>query len=113
MAWRRQAEKELAGIELTLSQWIVLDAARTLVQSTEDAVSQNDVALHTEIDRMTVSQVMRNLEKANLVDRGPDADGRAYRIYVTEKGERAAKLGAARIETASAAWLGKRRGRTR
>jgi DNA-binding MarR family transcriptional regulator len=113
MAWRREAEKGLAGVELTLTQWIVLDATRALVQSTRDAVSQNDVALHTEIDRMTVSQVMRNLDSAGLVDRGPDMHGRAYRILVTDKGDRAAKQGAARLETASAAWLGKRRARAR
>ena len=113
MAWRREAEKGLAGAGLTLTQWIVLDATRVLVQSTKDAVSQNDVAVHTDIDRMTVSQVMGNLAKAGLVDRGGDAEGRAYRIFLTAKGERSAKLGAQRIETASAAWLGKRRARTR
>lgn len=111
MAWRREAEKALLPIGLTLSQWIVLDATRSLIGSKEDAVSQIDVAHHTDIDRMTVSQVMRNLERAGLVDRGPDVDGRAYRIRVTDKGERAAKQGAARIEAASAAWLGKRRAR--
>lgn len=113
MAWRREAEKGLTGAGLTLAQWIVLDATRVLVQSTKEAVSQNDVALHTDIDRMTVSQVMRNLDHAGLVSRGPDADGRAYRISVTAKGERAAKQGAARIEASSAAWLGKRPARTR
>ncbi len=109
MAWRREAEKELAEVELTLTQWMVLDATRSLVVSTKDAVSQADVALQTEIDRMTVSQVMRNLEKADLVDRGPAADGRAYRIILTARGERAAKRGASQIEAASPAWHAKRR----
>ena len=113
MAWRREAEKGLAGLELTLAQWIVLDATRSLVESTKDAVTQADVAQHTEMDRMTISQVMRNLERAGLVDRGPSLDARAWRIILTGRGERTVKQGAAQIEAASAAWLGKRRPRGR
>jgi DNA-binding MarR family transcriptional regulator len=113
MEWRREAEKGLAGVGLTLSQWMILDATRFLIEATKDAVSQADVALHAQIDRMTVSQVMGNLQKAGLVDRGPAADGRAYRVVVTARGERAAKQGALQIEGASASWLGKRRPRGR
>ena len=111
MAWRREVERELVDLKITFAQWTVLETARELIESTEDAVSQNDVASRAEIDRMTVSQVMKNLSNADLVDRGPDMDGRAYRIWLTKKGERAAKQGSARIQRVSAAWLGKRRAR--
>ena len=113
MAWRREVEQGLAGLELTLAQWIVLDATRSLVESTKDAVSQADVAKHTEMDRMTISQVMRNLDRSGLVDRGPSLDARAWRIILTARGERAVRQGAAQIEAASTTWLGKRRPRGR
>jgi DNA-binding MarR family transcriptional regulator len=110
MGWRREVERELSELGLTLAQWTVLDATRDLTASTEDAVSQNDVAVHTDIDRMTISQVMRNLSDRGLVSRGPDASGRAYRIWLSKKGELAVMRGAQCVEKVSAAWLARRSG---
>jgi DNA-binding MarR family transcriptional regulator len=62
MRWRRRAEAALSQAGLTLTQWIVLDALRELIAETEDAVSQNEVCDRVELDRSTISSVMRRLE---------------------------------------------------
>ena len=88
MRWRRAVEAELREVGLTFTQWQVLDATRELSEETRDAVSQSAVARHLELDRMTVSQVMRTLEGRGLVDRGPEMDGRALRIWPSTAGRR-------------------------
>jgi MarR family transcriptional regulator, organic hydroperoxide resistance regulator len=86
--WRRAVEAEVRPLGLTFTQWWVLDATQHQVREHDDAVSQNLVAEHTELDRTTTSQVMRTLEKLGMVDRGPDVSGPAYRIILTRKGQR-------------------------
>ncbi len=101
MRWRRQVEAELREVGLTLTQWMVLDCVQQLIQETGDAVNQSAVAQRAELDKMTISQVMRTLEGRGLVDRGPDPTGRAYRILVTSRGRQAVLLGQARVEAGS------------
>jgi DNA-binding MarR family transcriptional regulator len=101
LRWRRQVEGEL-GDNFTFTQWLVLDAAQVAIAEAGDAVSQNAVAARAEIDKMTVSQVMRTLEERGLVERGPNQGGPAYRISVTAKGRRALVDGRSRVDTASA-----------
>jgi DNA-binding MarR family transcriptional regulator len=86
--WRRDVEHRLRRVGLTFPQWFVLDAVKRLIRDTKDAVNQNDVAWLTELDRMTVSQVMTTLAERGQVDRDTDAVGRGYRIRVTSKGEK-------------------------
>ena len=102
MRWRRQVEALLAGIEISFTQWLVLDALQGLIAETEDAVSQNDVARRLELDRMTISLVMRALERKQLVSRGIDITGRAWRVLLTTEAEALLREYAASIEAASA-----------
>jgi DNA-binding MarR family transcriptional regulator len=99
--WRRAVEKELAPLGLTLTQWLVLTATEELVRETGDAVNQNAIAARTELDRMTISQVMKTLAARAWVERGPDASGRAYRIGLTRRGEKTARLAATRVAAAT------------
>jgi DNA-binding MarR family transcriptional regulator len=92
--WRRDVEHRLRRVGLTFSQWFVLDAVKRLIRDTNDAVNQNDVAWLTELDRMTVSQVMTTLAERGQVDRDTDVVGRGYRIWVTSKGEKTLALAA-------------------
>jgi DNA-binding MarR family transcriptional regulator len=85
--WRRQADAEIAAMGLTLTQWLVLEAAEALVRESGDAVSQKDVSVRVELDQMTVSQAMQVLDAKGLVSRGPSMDGPAYRIFVTPWGD--------------------------
>ena len=104
--WRRHTERELARVELTLAQWLVLDASHALITEMGDAINQNQVAARLGQDKMTISQVMRALARKGLVDRGPDLLSTAYRIWVTASGLRALARGRERIEAASVAALG-------
>lgn len=105
--WRRHAERELADVDLTLAQWLVLDATHALITEMGDAINQSQVAARLEQDRMTVSQVMRALARKGLIDRGPDLLSSAYRIWVTASGIRALARGRERIEAASLVALGR------
>ncbi|HEY3495793.1 MAG TPA: hypothetical protein VGK73_13940 [Polyangiaceae bacterium] len=99
--WRRGVEKSLAPMKLTLTQWLVLEATASLIAERDDAVNQNAVAARTELDRMTISQVMTTLAVRSLVDRAPDLDGRAYRIYLTQRGKRCVSRAARLVASAT------------
>ena len=101
MRWRRAVERALTGTGLTFTQWLVLDALRELIAETRDAAIQNEIAARVELDRGTISLVMRALEKKQLVDRAPDITGRALRIWLTLRAEALLREQAAGIEAAS------------
>ncbi len=102
MRWRRQVEAVLAGVGITFTQWLVLDALRELIAELADAVSQNDVARRLELDRVTVSGVMRALERKGLVSRGIDITGRAWRVFLNAEADALLREFASAIEAVSA-----------
>jgi DNA-binding MarR family transcriptional regulator len=102
MHWRRVIEAELTDFDLTLAQWLVLHALSKLIATQGDAVSQVKVAADLEMDRVTVSQIMRLLDRRGLVSRGPDLTGPALRIWVTAAGARLLARATPRFEAASA-----------
>jgi DNA-binding MarR family transcriptional regulator len=79
----------------------VLDATARAIADSGDAVSQSDVARLCELDRMTVSQVMKALDVRGFVDRAPDFQGIAYRIFLSRRGEQTLQLAEAHVATAS------------
>jgi DNA-binding MarR family transcriptional regulator len=101
--WRRVVEKELRALGLTFTQWLVLDSADELIEETEDAVNQRSIAERAELDAMTVSQVMKTLEGKDLVNREPDVSGRAYRVFVTKRGQKLLQAAAPLVENATRA----------
>jgi DNA-binding MarR family transcriptional regulator len=104
MRWRRAVEGELSEIGLTFTQWLVLEATHELSEESGEAVNQSEVARRLELDRMTVSQVMRTLERQGLVDRGPAMAPPALRIWATDAGRRAISKARARANSASSAF---------
>jgi DNA-binding MarR family transcriptional regulator len=104
MRWRRAVEGELSEIGLTFTQWLVLEATHELSEESGDAVNQSEVARRLELDRMTVSQVMRSLERQGLVDRGPATAPPALRIWATDAGRKAISKARARANSASSAF---------
>lgn len=98
MRWRRAVEAALGGVGLTFTQWLLLDATRELIAETGDAVNQNEIARRVELDRSTVCPVMRALEQMQLVDRGGDLTGRAWRIFLTARGRSLCELAAQVVE---------------
>ncbi len=101
MRWRRKVEQALAAVDLTFTQWLLLDCANELIREKGDAISQSELAARSEVDRMTVSQVLKTLESRDCIDRGPALEGRAYRVWVTPRGRTAARKGRALVEEAS------------
>lgn len=89
--WHRQVKEALKGIGLTHPQYVVLASLGYLAQ-TSDKVNQVDIARNSSIDVMTVSTILRNLERDGLVTRktSPD-DQRAKTVRMTRSGRSSLK----------------------
>ena len=86
LIWRRQIESALLPYELTHVQFVLLAGLSYLMQKGSD-VSQRELARFTCCDITMTSQVLRMLEKKELVVRSrKDGDERAKYPTVTEKG---------------------------
>ncbi|MBP2621999.1 MarR family winged helix-turn-helix transcriptional regulator [Streptococcus panodentis] len=84
--WHSRIKQKLATIDLTLPQFFVL-AATAFLQRQQDFVTQVDIARFSDMDVMTVSQVLRLLVKKNLLTREVHPkDSRAKIILLTEAG---------------------------
>ena len=101
MRWRRRVEAALRGVGLTFTQWLVLTGTQELVEEGGDAVSQKEVAARVELDEATVSQVMRLLQEKQLVSRGIDMCGKAWRVFLEARAERLLREHRAGVEAAS------------
>lgn len=76
----------MRGIGLTHPQYVVLASLGYLAQS-GDEVSQVDIARNSDIDVMTVSTILRNLERDGLVTRRIASDDqRAKTVQMTVSG---------------------------
>jgi Mn-dependent DtxR family transcriptional regulator len=109
VSWRRRVKRELLPLRLTFAQWLVLQTMAELIAETRDAVGELAVATRLGMDRTTVSQVTWRLARDGFVDVGPSAVWPALRNWLTGKGERMAREGAALVGAASLAWLAERR----
>jgi DNA-binding IclR family transcriptional regulator len=67
---------------------LLLESLAELIAEQRDAVSQVAVAQRAGLSRMVASYWMTLMSEDGLVDRGPDGDGRTYRIWMTEFGAR-------------------------
>ena len=88
MRWRRRVESTCAESRLSFAQWLLLHAAQQLIEETHDAVIQAQIAARVELDQTTVSQLVRRLEGRQLVSRGGDMTGKAWRVYLTDEATR-------------------------
>jgi MarR family transcriptional regulator, organic hydroperoxide resistance regulator len=101
MRWRAAVESELAAVDATFTQWLVLDATDELERETGDAITQNAIAARTQLDKMTVSLVARKLEQRGWLDRAPASGRPALRVLVTTQGRRAVADARTRVEAAT------------
>lgn len=86
--WHKQIKDQLKSIELTHPQFIVL-ASLGYISQRKTEVNQVDISKKSEIDVMTVSTIVRNLEKAELINRKNSIkDTRAKSIALTELGKK-------------------------
>lgn len=85
--WHKKIKDALRGVGLTHPQYVVLASLGYLAQS-KDEVNQVDIAKNSEIDVMTVSTILRNLERDGLVTRQIAAsDQRAKTVQMTRSGQ--------------------------
>jgi len=101
MRWRRRVELELQRLGLSFAQWLVLDCIAALHCETDDAVSQLQVGQRLELDKATISQLMKRLDERALIDRAPAYPTHENRIYLHGEGERLARQGRAIVEAVS------------
>lgn len=84
--WHRKIKTELATIDITHPQFVVLASLAYLSQHLNE-VNQVDIANHSEIDVMTVSTIIKNLEKKQWISRKISTqDTRAKVVFITEQG---------------------------
>ena len=69
-------------------EWLLLETVQELIDETDDAVSQADVARRTGASERVISYWMLRMTRCAAVDRAPTADGRAWRVILTSEGRR-------------------------
>jgi DNA-binding MarR family transcriptional regulator len=86
MLWQRRIAKALRPYHLTQVQYALLASLLWLARGKEP-ISQITLARHTKMDPMMCSQVLRTLEKADLLQRQPSTtDARAKIMVLTPAG---------------------------
>lgn len=86
MLWQRTLKKVLDPLNLTQTQFVLL-AALGWLSRTNDHVTQVDIAIQSNADRMMVSKVLRTLEEKQFISRQEHpTDTRAKVIKLTDEG---------------------------
>lgn len=87
--WQREFQRILDGYNSSISQLELLGCICHLNEDEEqNEVTQIQLSQLTDIDPMTTSTILRNLEKKGLVIRKQaKSDTRARSIHITEEGE--------------------------
>src|SRR5687767_12814677 len=84
IARRLQKKFNKAGLNLTIEQWSVLYQLWK-----QDGTSQQDLCKHTFRDKPSITRLVDNLEKLQLVKRVPsESDRRINLVYLTKQGEK-------------------------
>jgi MarR family transcriptional regulator, organic hydroperoxide resistance regulator len=86
-AWRQELAAALASVSVTPPQFLVLAALLHAHTRQRPPFTQRDLADRTGMDVNTTSQIVRGLERRELVRRQPHArDSRAVELSLTEPG---------------------------
>lgn len=103
-AWQRVIRAALAPHDLTHVQFVLL-ASLTWMDRTEP-VTQRELADHAMLDVMMTSQVLRALERKDLIRRETHpTDGRAFALAPTEAGVELASRANHDVEAADASFF--------
>lgn len=85
--WQRETQRKLDEFNTTTSQLEILGSVYHLSEFYKKEVTQSQVSAFTDIDPMTTSTILRNLEKKGFVERRQSQnDTRARSINITQKG---------------------------
>lgn len=84
--WQRKIKESLNKIGITHTQFVILATIQELSEKGLTA-TQKEISDFSSIDAMTVSSVLRLLEKNSFIERKPHPkDTRANEILITKKG---------------------------
>jgi len=103
LRWNRRMKTCLASSGVTFTEWLVLDATRSLVDQSGDAVTQNDVARELDLDAMTIWHAMAVLDHRGLVRHARSLSGKGWRVLLTKQGADLLSAVQPRLQSASAA----------
>ncbi|MEP7167704.1 MAG: MarR family transcriptional regulator [Candidatus Woesebacteria bacterium] len=96
--WQREIKKALEKYDLTQSQFVLL-ASLLWLSAKKDPLTQVALSVHTKIDPMTTSTVLRALETRSLLERQEHlTDTRAKTVSLTARGRSIAKLAVKTVE---------------
>lgn len=97
--WQLKQKKALeANYDITHTQYVLLASIYWLTLHNEE-VTQISLSLHTKIEPMTISQVLKALQKKGYIFRQPHSkDTRAKAVYLTEDGKNLMKKAVITIE---------------
>lgn len=98
--WQQQQKKALEiNYGISQSQYVILATTYWLTLE-ESEVTQITLSQHTKIEPMTVSQLLKVLQKKNYIYRKPHSvDTRAKAVYLTKEGEDLMSRAVETIET--------------
>ena len=86
--WQRKIKENLNKINLTHTQFVILATIQELSERYE-IITQKEISDFSSVDTMTVSSVLRLLEKKKFLTRTPHpTDTRANKIKMTSEGEK-------------------------
>lgn len=105
--WHGLIKNELKTIDLTHPQFVVLTTLAALLRQ-QEWVSQTDIARFSDMDVMTVSQIIRLLVKKSLIMREVHPkDSRANIILLTDTGLQKVNQALPLVEGIDQAFFGK------
>ncbi|MDQ0416107.1 DNA-binding MarR family transcriptional regulator [Croceifilum oryzae] len=86
--WHRDMKQALKKLDLTHPQFVILTSLGYLSQYNQE-VTQVMIAKHSDVDVMTVSTILKNLQKGNLISRTASlTDTRSKVVSLTLQGKR-------------------------
>lgn len=104
--WQRAVADALEPLGVTQTQFVILACAYWLTQKTE-SVQQIDIAKAAGMDAQMVSDVLRRLEKSELVQRvSSPTDGRSKNVLLTDAGQDIAIRAIPAVEQVDAQFFG-------
>ena len=97
-AWHGKIKKELATVGITHPQFVVLTSCNYLLYQKKN-VTQALLSQTTEIDKVTLSQIITLLEKKEFLKREKsEGDQRANSIILTKQGEEMVRQALPKVE---------------
>lgn len=85
--WQRLQRQALSKLGITHAQFVILAAMLWLSDSDKKEITQKIISDLTNIDKMSMSDLISTLEKKKLIKRHQSKlDGRAFSLTLSEKG---------------------------